>query len=335
MDREEIEKILESVSKLKVLVVGDAMLDVFIKGMPSHISSEAPVPVIHFLEEKYYPGGAANLANNVKNLVDNVDFLCCLGEDEYGETLKKRLEEQGIKLIPFFCREAKTIKKIRIVAPVQQICRVDEESDSLKYQIPFQEFTKLFIPEKYDLIIISDYAKGLINQKIYNHIRKTAKGKIIAVDPKPKNKIFYKGADLIKPNFSEALAITKADIGNDLIEAFNNEQLAPATIALIEFTIPCIKLLQQIKNVVMTAGMNGMFISKGKEGVIHIPAIKRFVYNSCGAGDTAMAVLSTVFAAGFGLEKAAQLANYAASIAVASPITFSIQKEFLFHFAKS
>ena len=292
--------ILQQIATQKILVIGDLMLDRYIFGDASRISPEAPVPVVDVDHESDTLGAAANVALNLRSLGVDVDLLGVVGDDRYGEKMKYLLREKEIHLIP--CdRHVRTILKTRVIVRNQQLCRLDIEDDPQLYSVTPLVLEKINW-ESYNAVILSDYAKGVISQALVDRIVEctNALKTIVSVDPKPRNNIIYRGVDLLKPNYSEAL------------------EFAGIKAKKIDYDMLCHMVMekQQPKNLVITLGKNGMVIN-GEDGQItQIKSTAREVFDVSGAGDTSIAVLTAAYANGVSLEDAAKLANCAAGIVV-------------------
>jgi len=302
-----IKQIFTNIRNLKVLVVGDVILDAYTYGDVHRISPEAPVPVIQYQRNSYTLGGAANVARNVASLGAKVCACGVIGNDEAGAKLKECLANHDI-LLPdsFVSSKAKTIEKTRIVIRKQQFCRIDKEDAPEFYELTEAMNQELFNQaEKADLIIVSDYAKGNITESLVAQLIEIAKRKniLISIDPKPSRKLDFKGVDLMTPNKSEAyiLAGIKESIHSDFpaekICEIINEKYAP-------------------KNLVITLGADGMLLSKNGKVLKTIPTKAKEVFDVSGAGDTVISMLSLALAANCDLESSAELGNIAAGIVV-------------------
>jgi D-beta-D-heptose 7-phosphate kinase/D-beta-D-heptose 1-phosphate adenosyltransferase len=298
-------KILDRFSKLRILVLGDVMLDKYIWGKVSRISPEAPVQIVLVENETYAPGGAANVANNVAELGGLVTIIGVRGDDSAGQLLVKELRRRSIVTDNLLTDPSRpTIQKVRLIAHSQQLIRFDYEkydkfSDSLVKSINNAIEANI---KNVDCLVISDYAKGFIDDRVMRCVLDNAAKykKSIIIDPRPKNKHLYKNATVICPNFSEACAMTGMEPENE--ESF---ELLGQT------------LLQMMNsNIVITRGEKGMSIFNKDGAVMHIPTKAREVYDVTGAGDTAVATLALALSAGATLEEAAIIANYAAGVVV-------------------
>jgi D-beta-D-heptose 7-phosphate kinase / D-beta-D-heptose 1-phosphate adenosyltransferase len=295
MDR--IESIISKFKEKKILVVGDVMLDTYLKGDVKRVSPEAPVPIVKIDGEYNTLGGAGNVASNLVSLGCKASLFSFAGNDFSGDILKGLLRKKGVE--SFIDKSNKTIQKIRIFGGNQQLARADRESIRER---KFSGEIKRILSEKAaeaDMIIVSDYSKGAVNEDLMNLLAGYM-GKII-VDPKPKNKELYRGVFLITPNEKETIEMTSVQ---------NVEDAGS-------------KLKEDLKaNILVTRGKKGMSLFSNKQ--IHIPTYAREVFNVTGAGDTAIATLALALASGASMNEAANLANHAAGITVEKQGTYSV-----------
>ncbi|HEX13207.1 MAG: D-glycero-beta-D-manno-heptose-7-phosphate kinase [Desulfurella sp.] len=301
---------IETIKRLKIAVIGDVMLDHYIFGNVDRISPEAPVPVLNVKDEKFYLGGAANVARNLKDLGVNVYLIGCIGKDESANIFKKLCENENInaKLIE---TNRITTKKTRIVAHSQQIVRVDrEQKQPIDYKTK-NEIVKAVTKENIDAIIISDYGKGVISSKLIEELRNIF-DKFISVDPKVNHTKMYKDVDLITPNLKETQDMSKIEIQND-------NDLKKAANIIIKNT--------KCKYLLVTQGENGMTLFSQNGFTYHEKALAKEVYDVTGAGDTVIAVSTMCFALGFDPIKAVKLSSIAASIVVGKRGTSSVKFE--------
>jgi len=308
--------LLEQFKNKKILVVGDIMLDKYIWGEVSRISPEAPVQVVHVSKETYSPGGASNVASNAAALNGKVFMVGIAGDDEAKNILLDELKKRSINTEGILIDDGKpTTQKVRIVGRSQQLLRVDyEKKDHVHKNI---ERSMIIFLEKIiknvDIVVISDYAKGVITQEISDKIVQIAKNhnKAVIVDPKPKHMNFYSNVTLITPNNAEASEMT--DIEDD-----NDE-------SVLEMGNKILKYLNA--NVLITRGEKGMSLFEKDGKITHIPAKAKEVYSLIGAGDTVVATIALAIASGADLEEAATLANIAAGIKVGKIGTASVSIE--------
>jgi D-beta-D-heptose 7-phosphate kinase/D-beta-D-heptose 1-phosphate adenosyltransferase len=319
-----LEKILSRFSKVKILVVGDIMMDRFIWGKVSRISPEAPVPVVAVEKETFLLGGAANVVNNIHSLGGKVSLCGVVGDDEMGEKIIKELAEMGIGMHGIFVEQGRqTTTKTRIIAHQQQVVRIDREAtDHLK--VPtlrnLSEFLKKNM-EGFNGVILSDYGKGLLTKELIRATIRRAREmkKFIMVDPKLKNFSHYKGATVITPNAAEASAASGILI-NDL------SSLKRAGRMLLK-KLGCDVL-------VITRGEEGIAIFEPHQEPFLVSTVAKEVYDVTGAGDTVIGTMALALGAGARVIEAAKLANYAAGIVVGKIGTATVSWAELFNVVK-
>jgi D-glycero-beta-D-manno-heptose-7-phosphate kinase len=313
-------KLLKEIAKRKILVIGDVMLDHYFWGDSNRISPEAPVPVVNVFNATDTVGGAANVANNIAALGAAAEVIGAIGFDYNGDKLRSNLKDQGIKCDErFILKNVKTISKTRVLVRNQQLCRLDHEDSPSSYRKLLEEPKRWKLLEakikKVDGIILSDYAKGVLNTLLIEHIEILARkhGKFIALDPKPSSGNLFYNLDIITPNRREAyeLAEVKHDdsqINLDEVCSLIWKKYAPKTL-------------------VITLGADGMLISlKGKVKKI-IPTAARQVYDVSGAGDTVIAALVLAMTSGASLDEATHFANAAAGVVVGKLGTATVSPE--------
>ena len=292
---------LPDFSTIRLLVVGDVMLDRYWHGGTERISPEAPVPVVRVENEEGRPGGAGNVALNIAALQGQADLLGLTGDDEMADILQQRLSEAGVNCT--FDRQAQfpTITKLRIISRHQQLIRLDFEDG-------FPGFNSNNLLTSYDklladcdLALLSDYGKGTLRQVGEFIQRAKVAGKKVLVDPKGSDFAKYRGATLITPNLTEFETV----VGRCESEA----QIVERGLALMD---EC-----DFEALLITRGEQGMsLLQKGHEPR-HLAAQAQEVFDVTGAGDTVISVLAAGLASGMSLEAATQLSNIAASIVVA------------------
>jgi D-beta-D-heptose 7-phosphate kinase/D-beta-D-heptose 1-phosphate adenosyltransferase len=299
-------ELIDRFSSRRITVVGDVMLDRFVIGRVSRVSPEAPVPVVVFEQEEFRLGGAANVANNLRELGGAVDLIGVIGNDDSGTQLKNELAAKGIHstgLITDLGR--RTTTKMRVVTTRnQQVSRIDFESDhevgaaiedALASQIDMRARSA-------QVVLVSDYQKGVVTRRTMAHLVAFAhqNGIPVIVDPKVPHIDYYAGAALVTPNHIEAESATNSRIST-------NEDARRAAIALRQRI--------GVESVLITRGEHGMWLDHGGEDG-YLPTSAREVSDVTGAGDTVIATLALAIAAGATMPEAARLANEAAGIVV-------------------
>ena len=323
-----LDNILGKFPKVKVLIVGDLILDRFIRGESKRISPEAPVPVVEVRDETYNLGGAGNVANNIISLGGSVSIAGRVGNDYAAEILLKELKKKNINIDGLFADNTiKTSIKTRVIAGHQQVVRFDKETVCELSPLTSAKIMR-FINKKIssaDAVLISDYGKGVVTQKVISEIMRLSKKykKLVTVDPKIENFARYEFVDCLTPNIYEAMD----GMG---VPKLKNEN---------DFKSLGKKILKKLKcrSVLITQGENGMTLfEKGK--ITHIPTTAKEVFDVTGAGDTVIAVLTLALSCGASLLEASKIANYAAGIVVgklgAATVSKKELKESLSHFAK-
>lgn len=286
-------------STLRVLLVGDVMLDQYWDGTACRISPEAPVPVLSVKGQRARPGGAANVAVNLAALGSPVTLLTPLGDDEAADELVDLVVEQGVALEAVRQAGYATTRKIRCVCRGQQLLRADFEVPVPQAAVNRlgQRFARL-LPE-HDIVVLSDYAKGALTECAdFIRVAREA-GKPVLVDPKGRHMARYAGATLLKPNLAEFTGW----VGEPDDEA-HFCRLAHA-----------LRQRLRLENLLVTRGEAGMSLFTAR-GVFHQPAQVREVYDVCGAGDTVLAALTHLIALGEAVPEAMRWANAAAGIVV-------------------
>lgn len=300
--------VLDQIADLRVLVFGDIMLDHYIWGDATRISPEAPVPVVSVFDDSYTLGGAANVARNLRGLGTGVELAGAAGDDDTSLKLREILASDGVQFDQVWSRaDVHTILKTRVVVQKQQLCRIDREDAPAAYSIPIDEYGKLIAGKirDADAVIVSDYAKGVVDDAIWGLILRYARemNTFLALDPKPRRHLAFEAPDLLTPNRSEALEL--AGISVDLHDEFPAEAVCKA---IWEKYHPV--------NLVVTLGADGMLLSKEGKVNTSIPTVAQEVFDVSGAGDTVISTLTATLAAGADLETAAHIANAAAGVVV-------------------
>jgi rfaE bifunctional protein kinase chain/domain len=287
------------VAASKVVVVGDVMLDRYWFGEVERISPEAPVPVVKIAKSEERPGGAANVARNVAALGASATLLSVTGDDEAGATLKRLVESEGVQASFYRDPALATTVKLRVIGRQQQLLRIDFETapshEALATKLA--EFDRLVEGEP--LVILSDYGKGGLAHIATMIERARASRCRVLVDPKGDEWDKYRGATLVTPNRNEL---------KDVVGRWRNEDdLTQRAQAL--------RRQLELEALLVTRSEEGMSLYTDA-GALTIPAQAREVYDVSGAGDTVIATVGTLLAAGASLSDAVRIANQAAGIVV-------------------
>ena len=289
-----IKKIISKFKSKNILVIGDIILDRYIEGDINRISPESPVPIMSLKNKEIRLGGAANVANNIVSMGANCTLIGQVGIDAYLEKLNRLLQEKIIKKYLIENNDYKTIVKTRIVSGNQQIIRIDDEiirnisNDNVNDIIAFVK------NKSFDLIIISDYGKGMITKKLIAGL-KLYHSRII-VDPKPQNIYLFKDVFALCPNYEEAKQYTKM---NDIHSSGN------------------ILMSELNSNIVITNGKDGASLFKlNDKNPFSCPSEAKEVFDVSGAGDTFISTFSLAIASDTNLIDAVIMGNVAAGIVV-------------------
>jgi D-glycero-beta-D-manno-heptose-7-phosphate kinase len=297
----------------RLLVVGDVMLDRYWFGEVSRISPEAPVPVVRVERREERLGGAANVARNAAALGARAGLLGVVGQDEAGDVVQQLVTDLGISSYLNRDTAIPTIIKLRVIGRQQQLLRIDFENAPTDTVLrdKLTQFNAL-LPE-YDVIVLSDYAKGsLVNVSQMIEIARNA-GKRILVDPKGDDFSRYRGASIMTPNKSEL---------RQVVGSWKTEE---------DLTTKAQNLRRelQLEALLLTRSEEGMSLFT-EQNVLNIPTIAREVYDVSGAGDTVIATLATMLGADVPLDEAVAIANRAGGIVVGKLGTATVTREELF-----
>ncbi|MCD8339051.1 MAG: D-glycero-beta-D-manno-heptose-7-phosphate kinase [Burkholderiales bacterium] len=303
----------EKIPEASVLVVGDAMLDRYWFGDASRISPEAPVPVVKVTHTQERLGGAANVARNAAALGSPTSLLAVIGDDDAGSKLLDLLEEAKVKSCLFKEKNINTTVKLRIIARNQQMIRTDFETEIHEGALDMHQnrFTEL-LPNT-DLVILSDYGKGGLNRIAKMIEQSNALGKPVLVDPKGSDFSKYKGATCITPNRAELM---------NVVGQWNNEEDLAHRAQNLRKELQLDKLL-------LTRSEEGMTLFD-ENGSWSVPAQAREVFDVSGAGDTVIAVLGVMLAAGADWRTSVTTANKAGGIVVGKVGTATVTPTELF-----
>jgi rfaE bifunctional protein kinase chain/domain len=296
----------EKFSKVRVLVIGDVMLDKYWWGNMTRISPEAPVPIVHLQKTSQAVGGAANVAANVAGLGAEVYLIGLVGADPEAAELAELLKD--LKISPEYLVKTNvrpTTQKTRIVAHNQQVLRLDQEKTvnlaAVEENSLWENIAKCL--SKIDIVIVSDYGKGTLSDNILARLITTCKlsNLDVLVDPKGQNFNKYSQSFILTPNQREAFEAAGVEISRpDQLEEVGNSLLTKLA----------------LKSLLMTLGEDGMALFKQNQPIRYFKARARHVFDVTGAGDTVIATLGVALGAKFELDEAAELANIAAGFVV-------------------
>ena len=323
MKPQRVEQILDAAASRRFLVIGDVMLDEFVWGKVGRISPEAPVPVVEVTGESFYPGGAANVARNLREFTGGVAVLGAVGKDRSGETLRELLASEQIQLLNSVSPAGfQTIVKTRIIARHQQVVRVDRER---VWPLPLADIGQLTkaVREKlpdFDAIIFEDYGKGFISGELVAQIARDARaaGKIVAADPNPTNPIDWSGMTVVKPNRSEAFLAAGL--------AWRDPQESPEMDGDLLRAGETLINKWHADNILITLGEQGMMLFQSGRRPHHIPTKARQVFDVSGAGDTAIALFTLALCSEATPIEAAEIANHGSAVVVAKLGTATVNR---------
>jgi D-beta-D-heptose 7-phosphate kinase/D-beta-D-heptose 1-phosphate adenosyltransferase len=285
----------------RIMVVGDLMIDEWIWGSVSRISPEAPVPVVAVTDHSFTLGGAGNVANNLRALGADVEFVGTVGDDPFAADVRTMFEGNHVDGRGVFTLDDRpTTRKTRIVAHNQQVVRADWELAA-----PLRTADRARIAAHVgdraaacDAVILSDYAKGLLSPEVVDAAKRAP---LVLADPKPQNVAMFAGVTCVAPNAHEAAAAT----GIAITDAASLQRAGSSLLASLD-----------CRHVVITRGEDGMSLFSRDGERLDVPSVARKVYDVSGAGDTVIAVLALALAAGAPIAAAMQLANFAAGAVV-------------------
>lgn len=298
---------LRDLEKGRVLVVGDVMLDTYLIGDAQRISPEAPVPVVRIDHARHLLGGAGNVARNIVALGGQAAMVGLVGTDADGAHLESMLTEAHVEphLVPV---QRPTTVKSRVMARNQQMIRLDWENSAPASAEEYRALLNVLMPlvPEYDVIVVSDYSKGLVTGCLLDDVRclggaKKGRKPRVLVDPKPQHKAFYQGAYLLTPNAKETSEAAGLPVGTP-------EEILAAGRRLREEL--------HAEHVLTTLGADGMALFSAEGPVWHVATAAQQVFDVTGAGDTVIATVALALSVGFPLLDACVLANYAAGVVV-------------------
>ncbi|MFT4116949.1 D-glycero-beta-D-manno-heptose-7-phosphate kinase [Bradyrhizobium sp.] len=312
----DFDALAQDIARRTVLCIGDVMLDEFVYGEVSRISPEAPTPVIAAQRSEIHIGGAGNVARNVASLGAHCIFVGLVGDDDAGKRLASALKEQARIESVLVCDPSRpTTRKVRFVSEhfSTHMLRADWEQAQAASEDIETGLIEAILPQiaRADLVLLSDYAKGVLTARVIRHVIDTARklGKPVIVDPKSLNWAIYRGATLLTPNrkeFAEA-ARSRADTPQDIVDATED-----------------VMRLADCEAILVTQGERGMTLVPRSGEAVHVPAFPVKVRDVSGAGDTVAAALAVSLAAGADWDTALRIANAAAAVAVGKQGTASV-----------
>ena len=313
MKLERLREILARSAGKRIAVAGDLMLDEFVWGKVGRISPEAPVPVVEVSGESFYPGGAANVARNLCEFIDNVSVIGTVGTDNHGKHLLDLLREHKIETdLVLQDPDFRTIVKTRIIARHQQVVRVDREEIRAPAKEQIEQIAgavRAILPEL-DAFIFEDYGKGFLDPELVRQISADlhAAEKIATADPNPRQHVDWGRITAVKPNRSEALQAAGIPASDPIEPAIEDTALLTAGLRLLSDW--------QAQMLLITLGEQGMMLLERNQPPHHIPTKARQVFDVSGAGDTAIALFTLALACGASSIEAAEIANHGSAVVV-------------------
>jgi D-beta-D-heptose 7-phosphate kinase/D-beta-D-heptose 1-phosphate adenosyltransferase len=324
MNVERLQYLLDRAREQRLLVIGDVMLDEFVWGKVSRISPEAPVPVVEVQSESCYPGGAANVARNLRPFCKAVQISGLVGCDSAAGRLRNLLADEDIAIESLIeTPEIPTIVKTRIIARQQQVVRVDREkrvtASNSAHDSAVERLAAL-LPEV-DGVVFEDYGKGFLNQSFVDRVSAmVAKaGKILTADPNPGNPLRWTGATTIKPNRSEAFLMAGRTDPGPVENPLADGPLLEAGANLLEKF--------SIRSVLVTLSEHGMLLFDRENPPYHTPTRAKEVFDVSGAGDTAIALFTLALCSGATLQEAAEISNHGSGVVVGKFGTATVTRE--------
>jgi D-beta-D-heptose 7-phosphate kinase/D-beta-D-heptose 1-phosphate adenosyltransferase len=301
--------IIEQFRNKTVLVLGDVMLDKYVWGEVTRISPEAPVPIVHVQKESFVPGGAANVASNLSALGARTVLVGMVGNDGHKDVLTNELQQRNVfaKLV---LGDRPTTTKVRVMAQRQQLIRTDYEHTRPIDESTAQRVLEVLKKTVFDAIVVSDYAKGFITQGLFDAVVRLASEREVPlfVDVKPKHRVHYHGATVVKTNHKEACELAG-------VEETNSDGIAKVGSLLVEGLGA---------HVVITRGEKGVNVFSRDGRMTNLTTRAKQVFDVTGAGDTFLAALALAFISSGSLEDSAILANIAAGIKIGKVGTASV-----------
>lgn len=315
-----VEALFEEFTRKRILVIGDVMIDAYLRGSVTRVSPEAPVPIINLKRTEDRLGGAANVALNLMALGAEPILCAVIGEDKGAQTFKRLLKERNLSSEGIVNSTGRiTTVKTRVIGNHQQLLRIDDEQiDDLttaQENELIEKVTKI-IASKIDAIIIEDYNKGLLTKRVIESVIQIANKEniIVSVDPKKDNFLEYKNVTLFKPNLKE------------LKEGLNHQFDFVNDRKTFESSIDELESILNNKISFVTLSEHGVFI-KDADNKFHIDAHHRNITDVSGAGDTVISVATLCLTAGLSIDKVAEIANLSGGLVCEVSGVVPIDKE--------
>jgi len=307
MDLTRAKEIVDKFGQHKVLVVGDIVLDHYVHGVVERINPEAPVPILRATKEREETGGAGNTAKNVASLGAETILVSVVGNDDTADVIKKTAAKEGYKAVLIRDPSRPSIRKTRHLVGNQHMLRVDyEETKDVDEEIEKQVIAaiKQEIADGVDAIIVSDYAKGSVTQKVAEAVLDEAGQRdiLVGADVKPSRSGYFAGATFVSPNMKEAHEYLGLN--------HHEKQVPPEELAKMVYVKMCAE-------VYLTLGKDGIYIYSGGDTGQHVPQNNVIeIADESGAGDTSVAVLLLSMLSGSREKEAAELANAGGAVVV-------------------
>ena len=319
-----VQQLLEGFAGLRILVVGDVMLDEYVWGRVSRISPEAPVMVVEAERHTYVPGGAANVVNNLCALGARTTITGLIGDDDAGSILSEKLQEEGADISGLVSTSLRpTTRKTRIIAHSQQVVRVDHERRGALDQASAGQIIRYLetaIPEC-DALVLSDYQKGVLSDEVVAAAVGMARkmGKIVTGNLKPQAIGPHCRLTVITLNLAEAKAASGLNLDDDV----NAERLRASGALLLDRT--------GADHILITRGAQGLTLFSADGSETTVPAHPVEVYDVAGAGDTVISTLTMALAVGATPVESVTLANFAGAVVVKKVGVATVSRDEILH----
>jgi rfaE bifunctional protein kinase chain/domain len=324
MDLIRLQRILDRARSKRITVIGDLMLDEFVWGKVGRISPEAPVPVVEVTGESFYPGGAANVARNLREFVDHVAVIGLIGKDHSGQQLRELLVDEKMDVSNAIEDETfRTVVKTRIIARHQQVVRVDREQFTKPTAVQIAKVVRAVRKDiqDTDAIIFEDYGKGFLTNELVSQITRDARkeGKIVAADPNPRHCVDWRDVTVVKPNRAEAFLAAGSP--------WHEPDDAPAQDLDLRQAGKALLKKWQSKYLLVTLGEHGMMLFQERQEPHYIATKARQVFDVSGAGDTAIALFTLGLVCKATPTEAAEIANHGSAVVVSKLGTATVTRD--------